>query len=1051
MKSKYQDRKVKCKSLYRLLLLVVWLTISTINPVFATGGFTLSGVIKDVRTGEGIPATRIAVLNEPVSAITNDDGSFTIRTASSSSLLLISSIGYTPREVAIRGRSSINIVLFPEGFTALSNSNAVTGLIAAEVPDKIVSVSADEVIPQLFSGQLRAVNRSGAIGTGYSLFIRGLNSLNQNAQPLFVVDGVIRDNLYDVQSIHAGFFSNPLANIEINDIEEIQVVKDGTSLYGAKGANGVILITTRRARDMVTRINLNLSSGITSVPKTIPVMGADDYRIYVSEILRTAGLSNDEVLQLPYLNDDPKRSTYKRYHNQTNWNDYIYRTGVQSNYTINVTGGDEKAMYYFSLGFTNNEGVIEKNDFQRYNMRLNADLNLTQRISSAINIGFSRIDRNLIDDGVEPFTSPTWMSLIKAPFLNPYNYTFMGDLTTEFAFADIFNIGNPPAIIHHSINTVKQNGFNVGLKPKVLINEELNFTAHFDYNLNKTNEDYYRPFLYAAPVFIHNIGNSYNARMSQVMRSNVIFGDARINFTKQINAHSSIFAYAGSRIIYNEFESDYVEGHNSRSNSSVNLRGSFRNLVTDGVNLETKSISHYLNADYQYKQRYFLNAVFSMDASSRFGKQTTGGINILGHSWALFPSVNAAWLVSSEEFMQKMEMFSLLKIKAGYSISGNDDIPAYQSRTYFGANKLQGVASGLVFKHLANPKIQWETTGRVNAGLDMGFFSDRISLTLDAYQSVTNNLLVMKDLPEASGLRQYWSNDGQMKNIGLEATFGARILSAKNLQWEAALSVGRYRNSITQLHAGEFITNIYGAEVLSRVGQAAGVFYGYKTMGVFADEKQAADAALSTRNNLGQLVAFGPGDVIFEDVPNAAGVKDGIIDAGDRQIIGDPNPDWYGSFNQNWKYKNLSLNALFTFSIGNDIYNYSRHMLESQTDFSNQSLVALSRWRTGGHVTNQPRAVFGDPLGNARFSDRWIEDGSYLRLKSLSIAYKVPVKSDFLHGFSVWMSAENLFTLTNYLGPDPDISANNKVLYQGIDIGLLPLSRAYNIGLRLNL
>lgn len=1051
MNIKYQDRKIKCSGFNRLLLIVLWLTSSTLIPLFASAGVNISGVIKDVRTGQGISAARVSVSNEPVSAITDEDGSFSIRTSSASSLLVVSAIGYTPREIGVRGRTSIEIVLFPEGFTPVLNSTAVKSLLASEVPDNVVKVSADEIIPQLFGGKLRAANRSGAIGTGYSLFIRGLNSLNQNAQPLFVIDGVIRDNLYDVQSIHAGFFSNPLANIEFNDIEDIQVIKDGTSLYGAKGANGVIVITTRRARDMVTRINLNLSTGITAEPRTIPVMGADDYRIFVSEILGTAGLTNDEVLQLPFLNDDPKRSTYKRYHNQTNWNDYIYRTGLQNNYAINVTGGDDKARYYFSLGFTNNQGVVIQNDFQRYNMRLNADLKLTPKISSAINIGFSRIDRNLIDDGVEPNTSPTWMSLIKAPFLSPYNYTFMGDLTTEFAFADIFNVGNPPAVINHSINTVKQNGFNISLKPKVLINNELNVTAHFDYYLNKTNEDYYRPYLYAAPVFIHGIGDSYNARMSQVMRSNVLFADARLNYSKKLDARSSVDAFAGTRIIYNEYESDYVEGHNSRSNSSVNLRGSFRNLVSDGVNLETKSISHYLNAVYQYDQRYFLNAVFSMDASSRFGRQTESGIKILGHSWALFPAVNAAWLASSEEFMQQMDFISLLKLKTGYSISGNDDIPAYQSRTYFGSEKLQGVASGLVLKQLANPKIQWETTSRANVGIDLGLFNDRINLAVDAFQSVTNNLLVLKDLPEVSGLAKYWSNEGQMKNRGLEATIGARIISTTNLQWEAALSVGRYRNQITQLPAGEFITTIYGAEVLSRVGQPAGVFYGYKTLGVFTDEQQAADAGLTMRNEFGELVSFGAGDIIFADVHNAMGVRDGIIDSNDRQIIGDPNPDWYGSFNQSLRYKKLTVNALFTFSVGNDIYNHSRHMLESQSDLSNQSLAVLARWRADGQTTNQPRAVYGDPMGNARFSDRWIEDGSYLRLKSLSVAYQVPLKSDFLQGFSVWVSAENLWTLTGYLGADPDVSVNNRVLYQGIDAGLLPLSRSYNIGLRLNL
>ena len=1046
MNTKHQHMNTAYPILQRWKIMLSLSLVLLAFSVNASGSAELKGLVKDASTGKPIEAARIVAESEKISATTTENGSFSIKGIRNSTVLQVSAFGYVSREVPVRGRTTLDIQLYPAAFSAVPTSRGAIAQTTLTEAENTAAVSADEFIGRQLSGQLRANNRSGATGMGNALFIRGINSLNMNAQPLYVVDGVMRDNLYDVQSIHAGFFSNPLNNIEINDIESVQLLKDGTSLYGSRGANGVILINTKRGNSQVTKIDLNLSTGLSMAPRTIPVLGADDYRIYISEMLGTAGLTNEEVLQLPFLNDDPKRSTYKRYHNQTNWDDYIYRTGLQNNYAISVNGGDEKALYYFALGYTNHQGVITGNDFQRYNMRLNADIKLAEKISTSINIGFSRIDRNLIDDGAIAATSPTWMSRIKAPFLSPYNYTFAGDPTTEFAFADIFDVANPPAYIHHSMNTVKQNGFNVGIKPVWQLTPEISISEHFDYYLNKTNEDYYRPYLYSAPVFIQGIGDSENARMSQVMRSNLIFSDTRISYQKKFGLQHTLNAFAGTRVIFNGYESDYVEGHNSRSNSSINLRGSFRNLVTDGINEESKSISHYVHADYDFDGRYFINAALSLDASSRFGTETTGGLKLFGNSWGVFPSVNAAWLISSEKFMKDIELINLLKIRAGYGVTGNDNIPLYQSRAYFGAVKLQGVASGLVLSNLANPSIQWESTGRASAGVDITLLDERLQMSVDVYSSKTNQLLVLKDLPTVAGIGKYWTNEGSLNNKGLEASLTGRIISTTRFQWEAGLMLGHYRNTLGHLPAGSFITKVFGGEVLSQEGQSAGVFYGYKTDGVFATEAEAQSANLKTRNSRGELIPFGAGDMKFTEV-----IADGIIDEKDKQIIGNPNPDWYGSFRSTFTYGGFSMNALFSFSVGGDLYNYPRNLLESQSDYSNQTPAVLSRWITEGNTTHMPKAVFGDPAGNARFSDRWIEDGSYLKLRSLTLAYNIPLKNTFAEGLKLWISGENLWTASSYLGADPEFSANNSVLFQGVDAGLLPQSPTFTIGLKVNL
>lgn len=1045
----------KCLSI--VMFLVFCFSLNVEGALNKGKAKTVTGLVRDAHTKEPISAASISVINGKASATTNEKGVFKIDVAFATAFLHVTAFEYNVREIPVQGSDSIVIDLYSDKFSnyykeidALSGSvnNSILPSSAKEVSDlsKSQANSADEVIQSELGGDVRSISRSGLAGIGASLFIRGLNSLNINAQPLFVVDGVILDNLYDVVSVHDGFFSNPLDNIDVNDIESITVMKDGTSMYGSKAANGVVLVKTKRAKDMVTKISVNMLTGITSIPNTIPVMNASDYKTYVTDIVGTSGLTNTQISQLPYLNDNPARSTYNVYHNTTNWNNQIYQTGLTNNYSINVSGGDEKALYYFSMGYTDNNGVVKSTDMQRYNLRWNADVNLSKLITMSINTCYSNITRKLVDDGVNNYTSPTWLSLIKSPFLSPNTFTSLGEKTTGYAFTDVFNVGNPSAIIDFSNNTLNQNCFNIGLKPVLHFSPVFSLSEQFNYNLNKTTENYYRPYLYSTPMFILGIGDSYNERINQVMRNNSLFSDTRLNFVKQFNRYNRLSAFIGTRYLFDYYESDYIDGHNSLSNSSTDLVGSFSNLYTTGINDLTKSISNYANIDYSYDNRYLLNMAMSVDGSTRFGNETQGGFSLFGHSWGVFPSINGAWVISSEKFMKDIHFINLLKLRAGYGITGNDDIKDYQTMTYFSSIRLQDISNGMILSNIANPKIQWETTGRYNAGIDASLFNERLFLSVDIFKSLTNNLLVRKQFQDVAGLDYYWTNEGSLTNNGYEISVNSKLMNYKNFKWELGFNIGHYINKITSLPNGNFTTSVYDGEILSAVGDAAGMFYGYKTKGVFATAAAAATANLRILNIDGSYSKFGAGDVIFDDKN-----KDGIIDEKDKQVIGNPNPKFYGSFTNKFTYKKFTLTALFTYSYGNDVYDYQRSLLEAGQDYSNQSTEMLNRWTTEGQVTTQPKAVFGDPMGNSRFSDRWIEDGSYLRLKTLSLSYNIPFKVNFIESINVWISANNLFTLTKYLGADPEFSTQNSVLFQGVDAGLLPLSKSYFIGLKLNL
>jgi TonB-linked SusC/RagA family outer membrane protein len=653
----------------------------------------------------------------------------------------------------------------------------------------------------------------------------------------------------------------------------------------------------------------------------------------------------------------------------------------------------------------------------------------------------------LLDDGINPFTSPTFLAMEKAPFLNPRSYTPTGTLTTDLEDADEFNVGNPAAIIANALNTNKHYRLSVGFKPEFKLSPVFTLSSQFDYGLDKFKETYYSPIIGVADRELPgNLGISENVFKSQIMRNITLFDDTQLKFGKLINEVHNIQAIAGFRYISNYFEMDYGEGHNSGSDQKRNLLDQDIR-ITDGANDRVKSISDYLSGDYSFDNRYFLSAAVAMDASSRFGSETQGGFRLFDHSWAVFPSVNAAWLISSEEFMADVKAVDWLKLRVGYGLSGNDDIEPYAFSAYFESTRYMDRANGLTLGNIGNSEIQWETTAKASLGIDAILFNNRLAVTADFYSNKTRDLLFLKSLPEVSGNGYYWGNGGEMSNKGLEVSANLKLVNFTGFKWEAGASIGHYKNKIESLpDGGEYITSLYGADILTSVGNPAGVFYGYKTLGVFTGEEAAAGANLKLIDKNGVSHTFKAGDIHFEDFN-----KDGIINNYDRQVIGNPNPDFFGSINSKIDLKNFTVDILFTYSYGNEIYNALRANLEAGSKPVNQTTAMLNRWFYEGQNTSQPKVDYMDPMGNSRFSDRWIEDGSYLRFKTLSMGYNIPVKSSVIEGLKVWVSANNLFTLTNYLGRDPEVSVKNDVLYQGIDAGMLPLTRSYFIGIKMNL
>ena len=463
--------------------------------------------------------------------------------------------------------------------------------------------------------------------------------------------------------------------------------------------------------------------------------------------------------------------------------------------------------------------------------------------------------------------------------------------------------------------------------------------------------------------------------------------------------------------------------------------------------------------------RYFLTLSLLGEGNSRFG-ENADALKLFGVKWALFPSVQLGWVLTNESWFPKSRAVDYLRLNVGYDISGNDNISNYAAYTSFSAVRFLYDAIGEQLTNIGNDEIQWERTKKLNVGLQGYFLDNRLGVKFDYFLHKTDNLLTLKNFSTPiAGITRYWSNGGKLENQGFETTVTVKPVVTKDLNIELGASIGHYRNKVTELpddnliyvggvkNAQGYTSSAYGDNnIATIVGQPVSMFYGYQTAGVFATDAEAKAAGNGTylymEDNAGIRHNFVAGDVHFIDQNG-----DGKIDECDKTIIGNPNPDIYGNIFLTATWKNFTLNVGFNYSLGNDVYNYQRMILNSGSNFYNQQVAEVSRWRYEGQVTDIPRAYYGDPMGNNRFSDRWIEDGSYLRMKTLSLSYRIPVPGSWtwLQGMSVWAEAQNLFTLTKYVGSDPEFSARTSVYYQGIDSGNLAQSRSVTLGLKINL
>ena len=1038
----------------------------------------LHGVVVDQVSKKPLAGIQLKVLGyDRYSAMTGADGKFTIKVPEFATTLFVHSPSFMSQQVAINAKDTekeIKVLMMQEKFRPMYGEGTIyTAQAGFNADAKDVTIESD--IENILGADVRTVTRSAAPGIGASMFVRGLSSINANAQPLIVVDGVEQDMQQNRLSLHSGQINNILANIAPEDIASVKVLKNATALYGARGGNGVILITTKRGKSMATRIDANISAGVSLVPQLPTMMNASQYRNYATEILGTVpeNINRDTPISFRFLNDDPNNYYYHTYHNDTDWTDYVYDTAMTQNYNINVQGGDDIGMYNLSVGYVKAESTAKNNDFDRMNVRFNTDISILYNLTTKFDISISRTNSKVFDDGAMEdlsagaITSPTFLSLIKAPIVSPYQYNaIVGGFTSLLCdYDDIYSqlgsgygLANPVAILNNANgdnkNKAENTYFNVRVEPTWTINNNLSLTSMFSYTLDRNSQRYHRPFVGVPSFEISNLGTVTSMAASLFSKEINVVSDTHIEWKHQYGKHN-LAAFGGFKYTYFSFDDNNLKTeYNSTTNDknpALSASSGYQHIK--GNNDVWKNLQWYGNVDYNYMNRYFATVSLSAEANSRFGAKS-GDLDLCGVAWALFPSVQLGWVMTNESWFPKNAGINYLRVNAGYDMSGNDDISNYAARTSLSAVRFNYNAIGLQLTNIGNDEIKWETNHKFNVGLQAYMLNNRLGVDFNYYVNKTKDLLTLQTFKNPiGGINNYWTNGGEIKNEGFELSVTAKPVVTRNWNVEVGASVGHYANKVTKLPDGDYTSSVYGDNnILTSVGNPVGLFYGYKTAGVFATDAEAKaagkDGYLYMEDNAGLRNDFKAGDVHFIDQNN-----DGKISELDKVVIGDPNPDIYGNIFATINYKNLTLTMGWNYSLGNDVYNYQRSILNSGSTFYNQQVAEVAHWRYEGQQTDLPRLAYGDPMGNNRFSDRWIEDGSYLRLKTLNLSYKVPVPGSWtwLQGLTVWAQANNLLTFTKYLGSDPEFSIGNGVLYQGIDCGNIAQGRSFQCGVKINL
>lgn len=953
---------------------------------------TVTGTVTEYETGEPLIGVSILIKGTSVGTTTDYNGKYALENIPEDATLVFSFIGCMSEEIPVGTQSVIDVTLMPDiqqlneivvvGYGTQEKKD-VTGSVAL-VDKKSLESRPNTNVSSLLQGQaagVQVMSSSGKPNQGLSIRIRGINSINAGSDPLYVVDGVPTT---DTRSL------NPA------DIESISILKDASSaaIYGAQGANGVVLITTKRGDSEKPQFQFNTYQGYSSVWNTLKVLNSEQYRDLMTELGQT--------------------TNWDQYTENTDWQDEIFRNGRSQDYQLSVSGKSNNTSYYISGGYTQQEGVVRTSEMDRISFKINLD----QKINDWLKLGTSVNYTDYSDVDVSDNQAINQGGVILGMLSTPPNIGIYNEDGT-FTSNPFQNWENPVSSTDGSIRDYKNQRLLGNLYA------EINFLKNFTFRSN-VGTDYSHAM---SDYFLDPYRTSYGRAMKGIGRnqtwlSNYYIIDNTLSYNKTISEHK-ISALVGTVTQKYRWENNSLERRNFAGDKITTPNGGSEIIAATADKSEKANVAFIGRINYDFKDRYLLTANFRADGSSVFGAN---------ERWGYFPSFSAGWRISDEAFMDDVNFLYDLKLRAGWGVVGNDNIGtyAYLGRVGSGGNYPIGgvVMPGTYPASIENQNLKWEESQQTNIGIDFSVLQGRLNVSADAYMKRTKDLLLNAPLPRSTGFDNAIQNVGELENKGLE--FQIRSINIdSDLRWESDFNISFNRNNVVnilgqEIYAGGVASR--GEVSLVREGLPLGTFYGYVAGGV--------DPATGMIYYIDQN-----GESTFAPT------------ADDRRVIGDANPDFFYGFTNRLSYKGLGLTVFLQGSQGNDIFNATRIETEGMLDAKNQTYDVIDRWRQPGDVTDIPRAVWGS-TDNSRLSTRFVEDGSYLRIKTVTLSYDLPSSLIDRVGISnlrLYATGENLFTFTSYSGYDPEVNAfggSNTAL--GVDFGTYPQTRNIIFGLNVS-
>jgi TonB-dependent starch-binding outer membrane protein SusC len=1060
---------LKCKRILEHNLLQVG--VLALCLLFSGAAWAQAGqrkVTGKVLISGGRPLEAATVVNKRTNTgvSTDNNGVFSIFVITGD-VLVVTYIGYGRKEIKVGNGPLEPVTISPDqskledvvvigyGKSKRVNLTSAQTTVSSQDIEKTLNTTVEQAIQGRAAGVYITQN-SGQPGGGISVNIRGVSSINGSTEPLYVVDGVQIPG--QAVSFGSNSSANPLSGLNPADIEDIQVLQgpSATAIYGSRATNGVLLITTKRGKNGDAKIAYGLQYSLQMPPKRLEVMNLQQYAAMVKNFHAVAGGRTPiEFLDSSLLGEG------------TDWQHELFKKTPMSKHQLSMSGGNDKTTYYFSGEYLDQKGVALGSGFKRYGFRLNLDNKPREWATLGASIAFNQTNENLTTSQ-ENVISDALQLTPQVPVKNLDGSWGGGDVTNG---ANQFAPVNPIAIANLKTNNLVRRGFLGGLNLGIKITKDLSFRSSFNTNIGYSNSTYYQP--------TYAIGWAINATASL---ENGTSSNTYWNWSQSLEYNKQLKKHGINVMATHEAQSSSWKNVSARrtgflTNDIFDLNAGDPTTASNGGGSGNWGMESYLGRlSYNYDNRYLLVATMRTDGSANFGPE---------NKWGLFPSVSAAWRVSQEKFFH-VSFISDLKLRLETGVTGNQGGGGIYSPLGTGATP---TGTGFLPSRYSNPGLKWEETKTDNIGLNLGLFNNRIRLEFDYYIKNTNNLLMDNPLPWYMGTNGTGAvgsptvNLGSLQNKGWGFTLNTINVGGKNFRWESNLNISAFKTTIKKFYSdAAFVSRtswwLDDWTQRSAVGEAPWLFRGYVEEGLFQSIDEINKSAVPVDNNGKRLPTeqgngIWVGDVKFKDISGPKGVPDGIIDTYDETNIGNPWPKMFAGFTNTFSYKNFDLSILLTGTFGNDIYNYlakrntnpnninlSRNLLIGTMDYAKPIIDGQGKIVLSNPNTDVARISYG-PNGNyTRPTSKWVEDGSFVRVKNISLSYNVPAgflsRQKLVKGLRATVGAQNVLTFTNYTGFDPEVgsyvgrdaSAGNQAI--GLDFGRYPLTPVYTFNLNVN-